>query len=638
MTHKFSRARVLLTLTLGFVLVCSSVAFATTGTIDPLNEGKYKARFYDNTGFSDSGIINFGKFTTQSAYNVTVSDDYLRGFAWSERAGWIVLNCADTASGCSLTNGNFKVSNDRGTLSGYAWGENTGWINFGPFTNQSISQVAINSSGEFSGTLGSVGYAWSQNLGWIVFDCASSSSCVKSDWKAASTTGGGGNPPPPPPPQDPCVLNPSSCTPPPNDPCTVNPASCTPPPQDPCSLNPSSCLPPPPPDPCTTNPGSCNPPIDPCAGGSCTPPPIGPNNPPPGGGPIRGPQVIPGVTEGIKNIVRPITNPVNVIIDSLQTKTMVETTKVASTIGVTASVAVSLLAFLLANPLSIWELGLIIARLWSLLLVALGLKKRTRPWGVVYDSVTKQPLDPAYVVLYDMNGNEVATSITDMDGRYGFPVAAAGIYKVVANKTNYEFPSKKLAGRTGDELYGDLYFGETIEVLEDGSVIAKNIPLDPLAFDWNEFAKDDQHRLKFYKKRDVLFARVRDVLFWVGSGISIVAVILNPIGYNIAILGLSLLVYSLRVFGVHAQPKGSVSEQITDEPLPFSIVRVTSLATGQEIIHKVADKTGQYYCLLPNGDYNVIIDKKNLDETYTKVPVPASIPVNEGYLKHNFKV
>jgi hypothetical protein len=382
-------------------------------------------------------------------------------------------------------------------------------------------------------------------------------------------------------------------------------ARITPPPIDPCELNPFSCNPPPPGD-CATNPSLCTP-----------PPPIGPVRPPLQ--PVLPPQVI--------KIITP-TQP-GPVFTAVVNK--------APIVGVITGAGLSLITFLFANPFSIADIGLILLRLWTLLLIALGLKKRTPPWGVVYDSVTKQPLDPAYVVLYDMNGNELATSITDMDGRFGFLVEP-GKYRIVANKTNYEFPSKRLAGKTEDEVYGDLYMGTEIEVTESGAVIAKNIPMDPLAFDWNEFAKNQQRRLKFFRQRDVWLGRLSNVLFRIGFVFSAYAVLVSPTGYNIAIFTLSVVLYILRALGLRAHPKGSVSDQHTDEPLPFSIVRVHSIATGQEVFHKVADRTGQYFALMSNGEYRVSVDKKNPDESYTTLPLPEPIVVKEGYLKKHFKI
>ena len=66
----------------------------------------------------------------------------------------------------------------------------------------------------------------------------------------------------------------------------------------------------------------------------------------------------------------------------------------------------------------------------------------------MYDSVTKQPLDPAYVVLKDASGNELSASITDLDGRYGF-LLNPGSYTIVANKNTLLFSVKKIGGQSG---------------------------------------------------------------------------------------------------------------------------------------------------------------------------------------------
>ncbi len=180
---------VLLAVALLFNVFVANVS-AATGLIDPFDSGHYKA-LIQNPLLGSHNTLNFGKFTTESAKNITVSDTELRGYAWGEGVGWVVMNCADTTSGCSGANGNFKVANDGGDLSGYAWGEHTGWINFGPFTEPAISTVKIE-DGLFGGTLGDAGYAWSQNFGWIKFDCSSDASCVETNWGMDSEGGGGG--------------------------------------------------------------------------------------------------------------------------------------------------------------------------------------------------------------------------------------------------------------------------------------------------------------------------------------------------------------------------------------------------------------------------------------------------------------
>jgi hypothetical protein len=175
------------------ILFITTVSAATVDTIDPNNIGNHFAAFvHAPTNQAGSAEINFGKFTTAPSDNITISGGSLHGFAWSPIAGWIVMNCANTTSGCSTSNANFAVAvSTTGVLSGYAWGQQTGWINFGPFVNNMAPQVQISSTGNFAGTTGTTGYAWSEKYGWIVFDCSNSATCTatNSSSLSVSTTG-----------------------------------------------------------------------------------------------------------------------------------------------------------------------------------------------------------------------------------------------------------------------------------------------------------------------------------------------------------------------------------------------------------------------------------------------------------------
>jgi hypothetical protein len=674
---------------LSLIIVLSSVmlAHAATGTIDPDSAGNYTAAI-ENSALGSNNTINFGKFTTQSSRNITVSDTELRGFAWGEGTGWIVMNCADTTSGCSGTNGNFRVANDGdGNLSGYAWGETTGWIHFGPFTNSATEEVSINTNnGQF------FGYAWAQNFGWIRFDCSGVGSCVETDWRPGSGGGGGGgsgtlpqcndssdndgdglvdfpndlgcswvgdndevNTPPPGICTDvlavnvggaaPCVYpnNPTTCS----DitalnfggalPCTypstpTDPTVCT----DPLATNNGGALPCQYPDSpqalcADTNATNLGAPLP------CQYPPAGCVGPDCGGGPTLtfceqypelcvtpdGPTTPQVITQSVGNVLTSFAGSIG--------------QSIGSAVGIAAVGVGSIASYLILNPFSWFDIFLWISKLWSLILVWFGVKKKANPWGTVYDSVTKQPIDPAYVVLYDMTGKEVATSITDIEGRYGFAVPA-GTYTIVANKTNYEFPSKKLSGKVEDELYRDLYFGGPITVTEEGGIIAKNIPLDQLAFDWNEYAKDEQRRLRHYHRRDVLIAQISNGMFIAGFIITGVSAIVAPSTFNIGMSVIYVIVALYKIFGISVYPKGSVADAATNIPVPFSVVRVYSTVTNQEILHRVADGMGRYYALTANGEYRVIVDRKNPDQSYTPVPVHDLVHVTKGYMKELFRI
>ena len=308
-----------------------------------------------------------------------------------------------------------------------------------------------------------------------------------------------------------------------------------------------------------------------------------------------------------------------------------------STIGVVLGIAALAMA-LFASPLTLPEIVLIPARVLSLIMFSFGIKKRNRPWGTVYDSVTKQPIDPAFVTLKNLQGKEVATAITDLDGRYGFLVVP-GIYTLHVRKTNYSFPSQKLAGKTSDPLYDNLYFGEALEIKNQGDVIAKNIPLDAEGFNWNEFVKKSQHLTVFYSRWDVAIRRASNIFFVVGFIVAIIAFFAAPYPYNTLILGGYLFLWLLRVLGIKPKPFGHIINKTTGMPSPFAIIRIMVPGSNVQVAHKVADQYGKYYCLVPKGKYYITIEEKKPDGSYLLTYTSPTIDtLNSGIIKKTFRV
>lgn len=310
-------------------------------------------------------------------------------------------------------------------------------------------------------------------------------------------------------------------------------------------------------------------------------------------------------------------------------------TKTVTTAGVVGG-GIAASSIFAMNGTAAADLLLLPFKLWGLLLSALGLKKRNRPWGTVYDSVTKQPIDPAYVTLKKIGTKEENTSITDLDGRYGFLVTT-GKYTLEANKTNYTFPSKKLLGRKEDALYNNLYFGEEINVSDAGTLISQNIPMDPIKFDWNEFVKGQKKIMKFYSRREKIVRIVTDWIFNIGFVVSILSLFLVSAPYNLIIFGLYIILALFRKFGYKQKALGSLTDKNND-PLPFAIVRAFSAELNVEITNKVADMIGRYYCLVPKGKYYVKVEKKNDDESYSLVYTSPVIDAEGGIINKNIVI
>lgn len=305
-----------------------------------------------------------------------------------------------------------------------------------------------------------------------------------------------------------------------------------------------------------------------------------------------------------------------------------EVVKVSENISV-AGLALPLIAFVVTQPAVAASIPV---RLWSIFPTLLGFKRRKRPWGTVYDSVTKQPLDPVHVSLIDEKGKEIATTITDIDGRFGFLVPA-GRYKIIVNKNNYEFPSKKMAGKEGDELYGDLYFSEYVEIKGEEDILIKNIPMDPVNFNWNEFEKSkNKNLMKFYSKREVFFANISSVVFYAGLVSSIFLIITSSSVLNYVIFGIYVVVFILKFFNIGPKKPGYVYDS-SGFPLSYGIVRVFSAGLNREMSHAVIGKTGKYYSLVRNGEYYLKISRKTGEDSYEEIHKTDIFKVGSGYIK-----
>jgi len=271
-----------------------------------------------------------------------------------------------------------------------------------------------------------------------------------------------------------------------------------------------------------------------------------------------------------------------------------------------------------------------------------GRRKKGDSWGTVFDSVTKQPLDPAYVIAEDLdpatgNRREISTAITDIDGRFSF-FLPAGTYYLKANKTHYRFPSTRLAGRERDELYDHLYFGEAIDTTGN-EVINLNIPMDPIDFDWNEFAKTKTDFFRFYNRRKLWLNRLWRLIFLGGFIFSLYALVISPSLWNGVMAGLYVALFIFNRYWRDSHKPLTIYSERTGEPLPFAIIRLFLPELNQQIKYAVADKFGRFYLLVRPGVYYFTVEEKLPDGSYQKLmqsnpmSLPKGILTNDIYVK-----
>lgn len=191
--------------------------------------------------------------------------------------------------------------------------------------------------------------------------------------------------------------------------------------------------------------------------------------------------------------------------------------------------------------------------------------------------------------------------------------------------------------KTEDTLYTNLYFGEVIDINIANALISKNIPLDPIKFDWNEFVKNKRKLMKFYSQREKFVRIITDWIFRIGLVVSLFSLFLVTAPYNLIIFCLYVLLALLRKFGLRQKALGSLIEKGGD-PLSFGIIRVFSSDLNIEITNKVTDEIGRYYCLVPKGEYYVKIEKKNDDESYSLIYTSSNFKADNGIINKNFIV
>ena len=150
-----------------------------------------------------------------------------------------------------------------------------------------------------------------------------------------------------------------------------------------------------------------------------------------------------GIGENAALVAQATVDAVDQLIDRARTPETVAVAEVAAPAAIVASVSAvtaaassfnifAYLRFLITQPALLFR------------------RRRREKWGLVYNAITKQPIDLAIVRLIDAQTKVVKqTRITDAQGRFAF-LAEAGSYVFQVVKPAFVFPSVVLAQTTAD--------------------------------------------------------------------------------------------------------------------------------------------------------------------------------------------
>ncbi|OGL99488.1 hypothetical protein A2304_04180 [Candidatus Uhrbacteria bacterium RIFOXYB2_FULL_57_15] len=244
-------------------------------------------------------------------------------------------------------------------------------------------------------------------------------------------------------------------------------------------------------------------------------------------------------------------------------------------------------------------------------------RRKRRAFGIVYNAVTKLPIDLATIRLYRMPddwqgesnvvGRLIQSRVTDKGGRYFF-LPDLGRYRLVASKNGFVFPSRYLSDEKDDGTFLDVYHAEPIEVTDKDAVIAANVPLDPSG------------EAKFHEPKAVVRVRrlriAQQVVAVVGIVLSLIAAVIQPSVISVSMVGVQIAFYLLvRRLAAPQRPKswGIVYDKATGRPLAHAIARVFEPKYNKLLETAVTDSKGRYTFLLGPNEYYTVYEKEGFE-------------------------
>lgn len=275
-------------------------------------------------------------------------------------------------------------------------------------------------------------------------------------------------------------------------------------------------------------------------------------------------------------------------------------------IAIGAAVAATLPALSLLNLLSY------LRYLFLQPIFLFGWRKRKK-WGVVYNALSRMPIDLAIVRLINVNtGAVVQSRVTDGEGRYAF-FAEPGLYRMEVTKDGFIFPTKMLQELKEDGRFVDIYHGEPVHVDDKYTAITANIPLDPV-----EAPEKTPARIVWEQRLRALQRFIASLSIAAG----ILAVIITPTWWTIGLLVLQILLYFLfKRLATPGKPKnwGIVYDMSNKKPIGKAVARLFSKQFNKLVSTEITDNNGRYSFMVGPNDYYITFERNG----YQKATSPG---------------
>jgi len=222
-------------------------------------------------------------------------------------------------------------------------------------------------------------------------------------------------------------------------------------------------------------------------------------------------------------------------------------------------------------------------------LIGLFLTKNRRPWGVVLDMDSNKPIPLATCRLFIQNSLElISTTLTNLDGTYGFVLKSGGKYRLEVSKESYNT------------------FSVNIDTPEDSSGFVYDVYLSKNDSKYSGFVSSGDKKFCYLRS---LVQFIRNVLFFLGFFLSLFALSVYPVFFNYLVVFLYLLIFIvIFVYKLSSKNKFSVVvDSVTGDPVPYSVIKVYDLKQRKYIDTIVAGSDGTFDYFGKPGRYGILV-------------------------------
>jgi len=229
-----------------------------------------------------------------------------------------------------------------------------------------------------------------------------------------------------------------------------------------------------------------------------------------------------------------------------------------------------------------------------------NLAKRNQPYGIVYDSVTKEPINMAVIRVSDLAGRLIKTIVSDIYGIFDLTLPT-GNYKFDTRANSYIFPSEILHS-TEDLPYKNLYFGTVINHTSN-KLLNLSIPLD----------KEDTELLKesWTSIKSILASiiRILSFLFFLfGLITTVYALRNNPTTWTWIVFGLYILILGIYIFmSIGVRRNWGYVKNTNRETVSGIEIGLIEKEFGTLYAKRVTDDKGRYRFIVPSGKYELVL-------------------------------